>query len=241
MVLSPTHRARSPYLFHFDGQTVALGESEFLVSINERLVEQGYITRPTFWDQAYTADVSVGDVLGAADGAGPLGGSLDDGALNSVGVACGREEFWGAMYARAFEKADWSEGGDTLYMPQLPLWLERTRSWVFDPLAPADGPGLGGGWVRVRETPGGGQPVGLFQLTSPDSFWVFGSAVDVAQVRDLCRDLAQIRTGFGEMTVYLGYDLAPSSLCLPVECKLALQEELFLAGVDVETLFWDGD
>lgn len=239
MALSPTHRARSPYLFHFDGQTVALGEPQFLGKINDRLVEQGYSTRPTFWDQAYLADLSMQNPENFSVGLEQFGSPSDPELLNSVGATCSREEFWGAMYARAFDAVPWTDGTDTLYMPQLPDWLERTRAWVYDPLSPPDGPGEMGGWVRVRENPGGGQPVGLFQLTSPESFWVFGSAADLVQVRELCKGLARYRTGFDGLTAYLGYDLLPSSLCLPVECRQALQEELFLAGVDAETLFWD--
>ncbi|ORC22805.1 hypothetical protein A7979_10540 [Rothia nasimurium] len=241
MPLTPTHRRRTPYLFHFDGQTVALGEADYLHRINDRLTEAGYITRPTYWDQVYLADenASYPEQLG-----GPAGHMSEIGEpdqLNSVGVTCGSVEFWSAMYARSFEHAPWSGEGDTLYMPQLPDWLDGARSWVFDPIAPIEGPGepdSAGGWVRVRETEGAGQPLGLFQLTSPDYVWVFGSAADLQQVTRLAHDLGRDLAGFDQACGYLGYDLTCSSIRLPVECALPLQEHLFLAGVDVETLLW---
>lgn len=139
MPLSPTHRKRSPYLFHFDGQTVALGESRYLQGIDERLREQGYATRPTYWDQAYLADLSEPAPEETGQGHYALPG--DPAQLNSVGVSCSSGEFWSAMYARSFDATSWGDEGDTLYMPQLPGWLDRTRAWTLDPLAPQDGSG----------------------------------------------------------------------------------------------------
>ncbi|MDO4898536.1 MAG: hypothetical protein Q3965_04425 [Rothia sp. (in: high G+C Gram-positive bacteria)] len=239
MALKPTHRSRSPYLFHFDGQTVALGDPEFLQRINDRLVEQGYATRPTFWDQAYLADLSAVNPEHFGGDLEQFAQPSDPGQLNSVGVNCSQSEFWSAMYARSFANAPGIEEEETLYMPQLPSWLEKTRAWVLDPIAPSDGAENPEGWVRVRERNGSGQPVGLFQLTSPDFFWVFGSAAELVEIARLCRNLAKIRTGFSRMGVYLGYDLSPSSITLPIECRTPLEEELFLAGVDAETLFWE--
>lgn len=239
MALTPTHRSRSPYIFHFDGQTVALGEPDFLRRINDRLTEQSYTTRPTFWDQAYLADLSMQNPENFSPGLEQFGAPSDPDLLNSVGVSCSQEEFWSAMYVRSFASTPWSKGEETLYMPQLPSWLEKARAWVFDPIAPSEGAIDAAGWVRVRGRNGGGQPIGLFQLTSPDSFWVFGSDVDLAGVADLCRSLAKLRTGFDQISVYLGYDLSCSSIALPLECRQPLEEELFLLGVDTETLFWD--
>lgn len=239
MPLSPTHRKRSPYLFHFDGQTVALGEPRYLQRIDERLREQGYATRPTYWDQAYLADLAASaPEEGTQD---QFASPSDPAQLNSVGVSCSSSEFWSAMYARSFGSTPWGGEGETLYMPQLPDWLERTRAWTLDPLAPQDGPGdldPAGGWVRVRDQSGAGAPLGLFQLTSPDYFWVFGSAPDLKQVVHLCRELGRDLSGFDSATAYLGYDLTCSSVRLPIECAQPLQEQLFLAGVDAETLLW---
>lgn len=243
MNLKPTSRKRGPYIFHFEGQTVALGEPRYLHRINERLIEQGYRTRPTYWDQAYLADLSMTNPENFSVAAEQFDLPSQPDQLNSVGVDCTSSEFWSAMYARAFNAASWgAESDDTLYMPQLPDWLERSRAWSIDPLAPYEGDGEPdpiGGWVRVRETPGSNQPLGLFQLTSNTSFWVFGSAPDLKQVVRLCRELARERTGFDRMVAYMGYDLTCSSICLPIECRRPLEEELFLAGVDAETLFWD--
>lgn len=242
MALSPTHRRRTPYVLFFDGQAVALGDPDYLRRINDRLTEQGYHTRPTYWDQTYVADLSLADPEALAQVLEQSNqvGSPDQ--LNSVGVTCSEAEFWAAMYARSFDKAPAWGDGETLYMPALPDWLENTRTWRLDPLAPGDGPDafdLGGGWVRVKDSPGGGQPIGLFQLTSADFFWAFGSAEDLRELVHLCRSLARDFTGFDRITAYLGTDLGCSSIRFPIECRRHLEEQLFLAGVDAETLFWE--
>lgn len=231
--LQRTIYGRTPYLFHWEGQTVALGQASFLEVINQRLRAAGYPTRPTYWDQAYPigrAAVPPDDLtlpLGQAD------------QLNSVGVDCGPETFWEAMYAPGFEQASWPSQEDTLYMPQLEPWLREARAWEYDPLAYTDEPGVMGGWLRVRAQPVGGQPVGLFQLTDAQHFQVFGSETDLLALAHRCRELAAQEPGLGQMQVFRGPDLTPSSLSLPLTCRQVLEEELFLSGVDAETLFWD--
>lgn len=244
MPLHPTHRKRTPYLFHFEGQTVALGEPGFLRKINDRLIEAGYSTRPTYWDQAYLEELSSRLPEQGRAGADLFDDPSDPEQLNSVGVICSSSEFWSAMYARSFQQAGQEQPGETLYMPPLPSWLEGARAWVLDPIAPQDGPDAPdplGGWVRTRGPEGSGQPVGIFQLGSPTSIWVFGSSEDLVQVLALIRDLARDLTGFDRATAFLGYDLLPSSIRLPVDCAQALQEHLFLAGVDTEVLLWNAE
>lgn len=198
---------------------MALGQASFLEVIDQRLRAAGHRTRPTYWDQAYPLEV--------AD------------QLNSVGVDCGSEAFWEAMYAPGFEQASWPGQEDTLYMPQLEPWLREARAWEYDPLAYTDEPGEAGGWLRVRAQPVGGQPVGLFQLTDARSFQVFGSETDLLALAHRCRELTAQEPGLGQMQVFRGPDLTPSSLSLPLTCRQVLEEELFLSGVDAETLFWD--
>ena len=101
------------------------------------------------------------------------------------------------------------------------------------------GPGAPGGWVRTRSIPGEGRPVGLFQLTDRDAFWVFGAAQDLRGIVALCGSLARFRRGFDALTAYAGPDDVLGSLALPLICREALQEELMVRGVDVETLFWE--
>ncbi|MDY3048793.1 MAG: hypothetical protein SOR40_03350 [Rothia sp. (in: high G+C Gram-positive bacteria)] len=237
MALRPTSSPRSPYLFHFEGQTVALGQALYLQRINDRLREQGYSTRPTYWDQAYLKEGQQGSLAWGQSRAEPE----DPQQLNSVGVSCRSSEFWSALYARSFAAAA-AQQGDTLYMPQLPSWLEQARAWEKIPFAPQEGPlplEPAGCWVRVRGQDLAGQPLGLFQLESPDYFWAFGSGKDLKELLLLCRSLADRCAGFEQATAYLGYDLTYSSIRLPLACARPLQEELFFAGVDCETLFWE--
>ena len=86
---------------------------------------------------------------------------------------------------------------------------------------------------------GRGYPVGLFQLTEADSFWVFASEEDLSDIMELCRSLARFRIGFDQVTPYLGPDDTIGSLALPIECRDALHEELMIRGVDVESMFWE--
>lgn len=242
MVLHPTHMARTPYLFHFQGQTVAMGEPRFLYEINELLLKAKQATRPTFWDQAYLVDAAqdnpdleVAGVEGFAGFAAPDDYNL----LNSVGCDLDREDFWTAVERGVFATAQWPVGNAPLFMPETPQWLANARAWEFDPILPPDGPGSMGGWARVAGREGAGQPVGLFQLTDPDSFWVLGSADDLDEVMNLCRELGRIRSGFDQATGYLDDSARYSCLALPLSCRHALEEELFLVGVDVESLFWE--
>lgn len=240
-MIHPTHRNRTPYLFHFDGQTVALGEPSYLEAINEYLLSAKVATRPTFWDQAYLQDVAEADperiqpLLSQFEEAGK---PTDHSLLNSVGATCTDEEFWAAIERGIFSSVTWDGGDSPLYLPEVPEWLRNARSWEFDPVAPADGPGTAGGWTSVRAREGNGYPLGLFQLTSPDMFWVFGGAEDLDEVFGLCQHLASYRTGFDLATAYFGHDARYSSIALPLECRMTLEEELFLQGVDTETLFW---
>ena len=240
--MRPTHRTRTPYLFHFDGQTVALGEPKYLYVINEYLLTAKLSTRPTFWDHAYLADLAEADPEKFAPQLSTLqeaGGPSDHHLLNSVGVTCTQEEFWAAIDKAVFSSVTWDGGDDPLYLPEAPEWLRHARAWEFDPIAPAEGVGSMGGWVRVNGREGSGYPLGLFQLTSPDMFWVLGSAEDLDDVIALCQQLAGFRIGFNKVTAYYGHDATYSSIALPIECRATLEEELFIAGVDTETLFWD--
>lgn len=241
-MVHPTHRTRTPYLFHFDGQTVALGEPSYLYTINEYLLAAGASTRPTFWDHAYLhniAEHNPEDITWQLPNLKDAGGPTSRNLLNSIGTNLTEEEFWAAIEKGIFNTVSWSGGNEPLYFPQTPEWLEHARAWEFDPVAPAEGPGTLGGWTSTRTRAGQGYPVGLFQLTSNDSFWAFGSAEDLEALYELCTDLATYRTGFNQTTIYYGQDGNYSSLAFPLECRTTLEEELFIAGVDTETLFWD--
>lgn len=241
MGLRPTHRKRTPYLLHFEGQTVVLGESEYLFAVNEYLLAAQVATRPTLWDQAYLeahADwdpQALGVDLSLLEAAG---GPDARRLLNSVGCNLEMEDFWEALERGVFASAPWHREA-TVFVPQLPDWLVACRSWFFDPVAPAEGPGSAGGWSRVRSRPGSGYPVGLFQLTSRDTFWVLGGAEELEAIFALCQGLAAYRTGFDQATAYYAQDGFYSSLLLPLDCRQTLEEELFLAGLDTETLFWE--
>lgn len=239
MKLSPTHRARTPYLFHFDQQSVALGEAHFLGYIDALLRSLDVPTQTTYWDQVYLAQME--NQFGEFTSASLLSEGAQDNSdmINSVGAPLTEPELWEKFEAAIFAQMSWPTEDEELYLPSLPEWLQNARSWEFDPVAPAQGPGNIGGWVRTRGRPGAGQPVGLFQLTDPQSFWVLGSPEDLASVHELCLEMARIRSGFQQTTAYLGHDLLFSSLALPLECRQPLEEELYIAGIDAETLFWE--
>ncbi len=238
MTLHTTTGTRTPYLFHFEGQTVALGEPKFLHEINEILTSADVVTRPTYWDHAYFTDEAGNSTT--LDGASIDGfvSPEDRHMLNSVGVDLDPAQFWAAIEKGVFNAGEWPDDGP-VFVPQLPDWLANARSWEFDPVLPTDGPGSIGGWSRRRGVDGAGQPVGLFQLTAPDSFWVFGSVADLEGIRALCESLTVIHREFDQTTVYLGEDARISSIALPVGCHELLEQELFAAGVDTESLFWD--
>lgn len=239
MLLHPTHRKRIPYLFHFEGQTVALGDPKFLFALNDLLLTAGVSTRPTFWDPSHFADHPDEFFSAAQAGADRFGGANENSLLNSVGVALEQEDFWSAVEKGVFKNTEWPIGNAPLFMPETPDWLQNARAWEFDPVLPPAGPGGMGGWDRVRGRSGSGQPLGLFQLTSEDSFWVLGSAEDLESVIQLCRELAQTRTGFELATAFIGQEGTYSCLALPIDCHVTLEEELFLAGIDTESLFWE--
>lgn len=243
-MLHPTHRSRTPYLFHFDHQTVALGDPHFLYSINEYLLTAKKATRPTFWDEVYLADLAqeFPDIYPqniAEEKFASFAGPDRKNMLNSVGTDCTEQEFWQAVEQAVFSDFAWPVGNEPLYLPELPDWLKHARAWEFDPAAPSDGPGNLGGWVRTRGREGNGYPLGLFQLTDANSFWVFGSADDLDDVMALCNSIADVRAGFDQATAYFGQDARFSSIALPIECRAHLEEELFIAGIDVESLFWE--
>lgn len=239
MALHPTHRKRTPYLFHFHGQTVAMGEPTFLFDINEILLKAGVSTRPTFWDQTYFADVDGESRQLIGSGAEDFGTANDKSMLNSVGVSLDREAFWDAIQKGIFASAQWPSDDEALFLPEIPDFLQKARSWEFDPILPADGPGDMGGWDRIDGRAGTGQPIGLFQLTAPDSFWVLGSAEDLEGLFAFCKELAQFRLGFDKTTGFIGSEGRYTCLALPIECRGALEEELWNAGVDTESLFWE--
>ncbi len=235
----PTHAKRTPYLFHFEGQTVALGEAQYLHQINELLVKAGKTTRPTFWDQVYLEQVSSQTPYPALTALEDLGGPGRQNMLNSVGTSLSPQAFWEALEKGLFASMPWPRENQPLYLPQFPSWLTQARAWEYDPVAPPDGPGQLGGWTRLQGSNQAGQPLGLFQLTDPHSFWVLGSAADLAAPMQLCRDLAPIRQGFDQATGYLDESGHYSCLALPLQCRSPLEEELFIAGVDKESLFWE--
>ncbi|QRZ61744.1 hypothetical protein [Rothia sp. ZJ932] len=237
MKLVPTHASRSPYIFHFGERSVALGEPRFLNIIAHNLKEQGYHPQITYWDQVYLAQLDD-DIEGNKPQLIEESSRMQE-MMNSVGVELTEDEFWSALESPLFDQMSWPAQGEELLMPEVPGWMSHARSWFFDPVAPAQGTGNIGGWVRTRGRERAGQPVGLFQLTDPDSFWVLGSADDLERVHQLCLDLAHYRDGFEKTTAYLGYDLRMSSIALPMICRGALEEEFYLAGVDTESLFWE--
>lgn len=239
MQLHPTHRQRTPYLIHFEGETVTLGQPEFLQEINKLLVAAGVTTRPTFWKQEYLSDEFGQFPELITTGVNTFGAPDEDGVLNSVGASLSREDFWAALEKGVFLATSWPVGNAPLFVPELPQWLQNARAWEFDPVLPSDGVGGIGGWARLQGREGSGQPVGLFQLTAPDSFWALGSADDLDGVMNLCRELASVRTGFEKATGFIGEDGRYHCLALPIECQQALEEELFVAGVDTETLLWE--
>lgn len=226
-MIRPSFKPRAPYILHFEDQTVVLGDPEFLEKIDLFLGTANIPTRPTYWDQAYAEQ----------DGLfGPDPGPED---LNSVGMDGDEEAFWRAMEAASFQRAEWpEEESATVYMPSFPDWLASARTWYYDPVCPPLGPGAVGGWTRRRGGTGHGFPVGLFQLTEADSFWLFASDEDVDGILELCRDLARFRQGFDHVTPYLGPDDTIGSVAFPLVCREPLTEELMVRGVDVETLFW---
>lgn len=229
-VIRPSFRARTPFLLHFDDQTVALGDAHLLQQIEANLLAADRAPRTTFWDQAY---------LSGEEGA-LFAPDPDPEHINSVGITGGAEEFWAAMDAAVFQQTEWPrEETATVWFPEYPAWLRETTSWTYDPICPPMGPGAPGGWVRTRSVPGEGRPVGLFQLTDRDAFWVFGAAQDLRGIVALCGSLARFRRGFDALTAYAGPDDVLGSLALPLICREALQEELMVRGVDVETLFWE--
>lgn len=237
MRLIPTHRQRMPYIFHFNGRSVAMGEPAYLNAIDECLTQQGIEHQTTYWDQVYLAQLED-------DLAGKPPSLLADSShmqqmMNSVGVDLDQEEFWSALENSIVQQMSWPDDGKELTMPVIPDWMSKTGVWVFDPVAPPQGPGNVGGWVRVRGREGTGHPVGLFQLTEPGAFWVLGSADDLERVHQLCLELARFREGFDQVTAYLGYDLRVSCLALPITCRATLEEEFYIAGVDTESLFWE--
>lgn len=238
-MLHPTHRARTPYLFHFEGQTVALGEPKFLEEINELLLRGGASTRPTFWDQAYLVEMEKENPELIGQGFDTYAGPDDMNLLNSVGVSMEKEQFWDTIQTGVLLGAKWPEGNETAFMPQMPDWLKNARSWEYDPVAPPDGPGNLGGWTRVRSREGSGQPVGLFQLTDPDSFWVLGSVDELDAVMALCKEFASFREGFDLATGYIDESGRYSCIALPIVCRSTMEEELFIAGIDCESLFWE--
>ena len=237
--MHPTHMARTPYIFHFQGQSVAMGEPRFLQEIEHLLREAGEQPRPTFWNQQYLVDALNEYPALLESGVEGFGASGPGDLLNSVGTDLGPEEFWEAIDRGVFRSTEWPVGNAPLFLGQRPDWLEHARSWEFDPVAPPDGPGELGGWTRLRGREESGQPVGMFQLTDPDSFWVLGSADDLDDVMNLCRELAGYREGFDLATAYFDETARYSSIALPLRCKQPLQEEFFIAGVDCEPRFWE--
>lgn len=237
MKLIPTHRSRAPYIFHFEQRSVALGDPAFLKAIAEHLQEQGLDPQITYWDQVYLAHLE-GDLAGETPELLQDSSHMEQ-MMNSVGIELVENDFWAALEASIFAQMTWPEQGEELRMPEVPRWMTTARSWYFDPVAPPQGPGNIGGWVRTRGRQGTGHPIGLFQLTDPDSFWVLGTAEDLESVHQLCLDMARFREGFDQTTAYLGYDLEMSSIALPMVCRAALEEEFYIAGVDTESLFWE--
>ncbi|WP_030013763.1 MULTISPECIES: hypothetical protein [Micrococcales] len=228
MNIKPSYKARTPYIFHFEEQTVVLGDPSFLKPIETYLLTADLATRTTYWDRI-TAEQEDFDP------------DPEPEDINSVGIEGDEETFWSAIESAIFQQTEWPEGDDAVaYAPHIPDWLAQAQSWFFDPVCPPLGPGGPGGWIRRRNTAEGrGYPVGLFQLTEEDSFWVFAAEDDLQDITDLCRTLGRFRVGFEQLTPYLGPDDAIGSVALPIECRHVLLEELMVRGVDVETMFWD--
>ncbi|OAX65261.1 hypothetical protein A5N15_03080 [Rothia kristinae] len=130
-VIRPSFRARTPFLLHFDDQTVALGDAHLLQQIEANLLVADRAPRTTFWDQAY---------LSGEEGA-LFAPDPDPEHINSVGITGGAEEFWAAMDAAVFQQTEWPrEETATVWFPEYPAWLRETTSWTYDPIC-ADGSG----------------------------------------------------------------------------------------------------
>ncbi|MDN5618294.1 hypothetical protein GMA10_04175 [Kocuria koreensis] len=225
--INPSFKARTPYIFHFDDQTVVLGDPEYLKQVETFLLTADLATRTTYWDTGEEDPLDFDPDPEPED-------------MNSVGIEGDESVFWNAIESAIFQQTEWPEGEDAVvYAPHVPDWLSQAQSWYFDPICPPLGPGGPGGWVRRRAVDGRGYPVGLFQLTEADSFWVFASEEDLSDIMELCRSLARFRIGFDQVTPYLGPDDTIGSLALPIECRDALHEELMIRGVDVESMFWE--
>jgi hypothetical protein len=227
-IIKPSFKPRAPYILHFEEQTVAVGDPEFLKQIETFLLSADLATRTTYWERSAADDDAVFEP------------DPEPEDMNAVGIEGDEEIFWNAMHAAIFSRTEWPEDESaTVYFPEMPEWLERAQSWYFDPVCPPLGPGTPGGWIRRRSVEERGHPVGLFQLTDQDSFWVFATEEDLQDVIDLCESLARFRAGFAQATPYLGPDDTVGSVALPLICREALMEELVIRGVDVETMFWE--
>lgn len=227
--MRPSFKPRTPYILHYDDQTVVLGDPEYLQTVETYLVSADLTVRSTFWDQTDAA----GDEQAFFEP------DPEPENLNSVGIIGDETVFWNAIESAVFQQTEWPQEDEaTVYPPRFPEWLTNAQSWLFDPVAPALGPASHGGWVRRRAVGGKGFPMGLFQLTDPESFWVFGAEGDLEDLQRLCQELARFRLGFDQATAFLDESDSLASMVLPLQCRDALQEELLLRGVDVETLFW---
>lgn len=223
--MSAGSSARVPYVLHFEGRTVVLGEPAHLEELDALLRSGGVDTRPTYWHGMRA------DEPGAA--------------LNSVGTDLTAGQFWDRVDAGVFAAARWPVDVDgPLYLPAPPGWLQRARAWDYDPVAPALGAAEPGGWLRVpgwsgTENNDAGAPVGLLQLTDPGSFWVLGSDADVLEVAEIGKELARYRLGFDRLAAYFGPDDRIGCLRLPLLCREPLEDELIARGVDIEPRFWE--
>lgn len=126
------------------------------------------------------------------------------------------------------------------------LWLSLfsmvifivVAQWVVRRMPPTRGWLRAPGWAGT-ENNDAGAPVGLLQLTDPDSFWVLGSDADLADVAATAKELAPFRQGFDRLTAYFGPDDRIGCLRLPVVCREPLEDELIVQGVDIEPRFWE--
>lgn len=228
--MRPSFRARTPYILHYEDQTVVLGDPQLLHVVQAYLHSAGLPTRSTSWDQPPWE--SAEEELFSPD--------PDPEHLNSVGIDGDEQVFWNAIESAVFQQTEWPQDPEaTAYPPQFPEWLHNAQSWCFDPVAPPVGPAASGGWIRSRAVGGRGFPVGLFQLTDSGSFWVFAAEEDLEDLQRLCEELSRFRLGFDRATVFLDTHGSLSSMVLPIQCREPLVEELMLQGVDVESMFWE--
>lgn len=211
------------YVFHGSACTQLLGADRLVTAVQKLLAAAGvdpHVSPAVHSDIAarpYTNEALQDPLLDA-----PAGWLRSHTSVMELSVQLPMQSFWDRISAGSW--ATWSEKWPApvdgpLFPPSSPEWLTRAPRWELDPLAPALGPAVPGGWVwsprdgggpdgevergeesslpgepsaEQGETGGGSQSlpwVGLFQLTDVESFWVLSTPDRLDQVVALCERL----------------------------------------------------